>query len=264
MPFQLGMKKLPSQAEIEAEKQKKNAFKVATKTKKVEAKAKKDATKSRQRRSEMEAMLFGSELFEPIARKEKEIIITFRGEQTKQGLHISKCGKFAYETTQSDFYFNLYYFLDVIMDYSEDIEIIPSDRNWLFGSLTCAELEECAIKLKRAEYADEKQKLLDEIKEQERLKQLENDRIDTEFEAEQEQQNLLDLSETSSLDCMLASENVLEKEWNTPEENLAWKDLAQPTEPTLDEQSAIEAKIKQATEEIKPKSAFIPLVFKKG
>ena len=243
MPFQIGMKKLPSQAEIDAENKKKEAIKAAIKAKKVESKAKKAASKSKPRRSEMEAMLFGSELFEPIARKEKEIIITFRGEQTKQGLHISKCGKFAYETTNSDFYFNLYYFLDAFLDYSEDIEVIPSDRNWLFGSLTCAELEECAIKLKRAEYADEKQKLLDEIKEQERLKQIENDRIDAEFEIEQEKEDLIEPINM---------------------QNEAIKPEMLPFEATLEETSAIEAKIKQTTEEIKSKSAFIPLVFKKG
>lgn len=246
MPFQIGMKKLPSQAEIDAENKKKEAKKLEIKAKKVEAQAKKSSTKSRQRRSEMEAMLFGSELFEPIAKKEKEIIITFRGEQTKQGLHISKCGRFAYETTQSDFYFNLYYFLDVIVDYSEDIEIVPSDRNWLFGSLTCAELEECAIKLKRAEYADEKQKLLDEIKEQERLKQEENDRIDAEFEAEIEK-------EAEQVDNILTEEAIdafKVDQANRTEQKLHQLELLVPVE--------VEAK------EIKPKSAFIPLTFKKG
>lgn len=238
MPFQLGFKKLPSQAEIEAEKQKKEAKKLEAKAKTVEVKAKKSASKSRQRRSELEAMLFGSELFEPIAKKEKEVIITFRGEQTKQGLHVSKCGKFAYEQTKSHFYFNLYYFLDPILDYSEDIEIIPSDRNWLFDNLTCDELEECAIKLKRAEYADEKQKLLDEIKEQERLRKEENDRIDAEFEAAQEKENeQLELVEPKTEEVKI--------------------------EPTLEDVSAVKAKIIKATEEIKPKARFMPLVFKK-
>ena len=245
MPFQIRMKKLPTQAEIDAENKKKEAKKLEIKAKKVEAKAKKDSTKSRQRRNEMEAMLFGSELFEPIAKKEKEIIITFRGEQTKQGLHISKCGKFAYETTQSDFYFNLYYFLDAILDYDENIEISPSDRNWLFGSLTCAELEECAIKLKRAEYAKEKQKLLDEIKEQERLKQLENDRIDAEFEAELEKET---------------NEQLVFETQMVPETNI---EITTATNTKESRTEVVSSRIVEQ-EEIKPKSAFIPLFFKKG
>jgi hypothetical protein len=249
MPFQVGFKKLPSKAEIEAVEAKKKAEKAKFKAARTEKAAKKAVTSSRGRRSETEALLFGSELFEPIARKEKEIIITFRGEQTKQGLHISRCGRFAYERTASDFYYNLYYFLDPFSDYSEDIEVVPSDQSWLFDNLTCAELEECAIKLKRAEYADEKAKLLEEIKEQERLRKIENDKIDEEFEKEQEmaEQNLLDLIDNSIIETQKIEGTNIEVTTSTNiETNVT---------------TVIDSKIIEV--EAKPKSAFVPLVFKK-
>lgn len=183
--FQIGQKTLPTKAQLEAEKKKKEA----AQAQKREAKAKAASTQTRKRRSETEALLFGQELFEPIAKREKEIVIHFPARCNIQGIYISRCGKFGYRRTDNQFYFDLFYFVVAIEEgWKDDLEIIPSDDNWLFDSLTPEELEDVAIRLKRAEYAAEKQRLLEEIKEQERLRKIENEKIDAEYEAQQEKE----------------------------------------------------------------------------
>ena len=103
---------------------------------------------------------------------------------------------------------------------------------------------------------------MEEIKEQERLKQEENDRIDAEFEAEIEKENEQLIFETQMIpETNIEITTVSNNETYTTE--IVSSRIIEK-EATLEETSAIEAKIKQATEEIKPKSAFIPLVFKKG
>jgi|SRR6185295_4832003 len=184
MPFTIGTKPIvPSQNEV---KKQKRAERKA-KDRKQEALYK--------RRKESEALLFGSELFEPIVKKEREIIIHFPETCTDEGIYISKCGKFGYRKANSDFYFDLFYFISPILEFESTLVIIPSDEIWLFDSLNPHELEDLAIRLKRAEYADEKRKALEEIKKIEKERREELDRIDAEFEAEQEKEEQMKLVE---------------------------------------------------------------------
>lgn len=216
------------------------------KQKKAEAKAKEAKDKALyKRRQESEALLFGSELFEPIIKKEKEVIIHFPENCTDEGIFISKCGKFGYQHCQNGFFFNLFYFTDAILDWSADLVIIPSETIWIFDSLTPEELEDLAIRLRRAEYAEEKKKVLEEIKELERQRKEELDEADAEFELEQEASGPEQLELQVDIDY-------------TPEHSAP---SMRPLEPTLEEMSAIEAKIEQVSETKIIKSAFIPLQF---
>lgn len=177
MPFIIGTKPIvPSEAQVK--KQKRSAAK--DKEKKKEALYK--------RRKESEALLFGSELFEPIVKKEKEIIIHFPETHTDEGIYISKCGKFGYRASSNSFYFDLFYFTTAILEFEASLVIIPSDENWLFDNLTPAELEDIAIRLRRAEYAEERNKALEEIRRIEKERREELDKADAEFEAEQEKE----------------------------------------------------------------------------
>lgn len=234
MPFTLGTKKVEPPS--------------AKKQKKAEAKAK-EAKKEAlyKRRKESEALLFGSELFEPIAKKEKEVIIHFPENCTNEGIYISKCGKFGYQHCQSGFFFNLFYFTDAILDWNADLVIIPSETIWLFDCLTPEELEDLAIRLRRAEYAEEKKKVLEEIKELERQRKEELDKADAEFEAEQE------ASEPEQLELQVDIDYI---------PNHSAPSML-PLETTLEEMSVIEAKIEQVLETKAIKSAFTPLQFGK-
>lgn len=235
MPIQIGTKKvLPNPSEIKKQKR----AEAREKEKKKEALYK--------RRKESEALLFGSELLEPIAKKEKEVIIHFPETHTDEGIFISKCGKFGYRATNNHFYFDLFYFINPIVEFEASLVIIPSDENWLFDNLTPEELEDIACKLRRAEYAEEKRKALQEIRELERQRREELDRADAEFEAQQEK-------EAEQLELQIEIDMVPEKQIEML-----------PLEPTLEEMSAIEAKMIESP--IKPKvqkPALVPLIFKK-
>lgn len=252
MKFTLGTKKVePPPAKVAKVKKEKNK----------QLKQKRESLSKR--RKESEAILFGSELFEPIHKKEKEVVIHFPEKCTDEGIYISKCGGFGYRHSQNEFYFELYYFKNPILEYESTLIIIPSDEIWLFENLNPEELEDLACKLKRAEFArereDEKVKLLNEIREAERLRQEELDRADEEFLNEQEkeaEQLALELEELKNINDVtkVVQETELAEPIVKP---------AQRLEPTLNEISAVEAKIKQATEEIKPKSGFQMLPFGK-
>jgi len=221
MPFTIGTKPItPSQ----------NAAKKQKRTEK-KAKEKKEGELYK-RRKESEAFLFGSELFEPIVKKEKEIAIHFPETHTDEGIYISKCGKFGYRKANSDFYFDLFYFITPILEFEATLVIVPSDEVWLFDNLNPHELEDLAIRLKRAEFAEEKKKALEEIKRIEKERREELDRVDVEFEAQQEKEKEVEQLE-------LKIETVVEVK----------------LEPTLAELSATEA--------IKQKPAIIPLVPRK-
>ena len=236
MPFTIGTKPItPSQSETK-------------KQKRAERKAKeKKEGELYKRRKESEAFLFGSELFEPITKKEKEIIIHFPETCTEEGIYISKCGKFGYRKANSGFYFDLFYFIEPILEFEVSLVINPSDEIWLFDSVTPEELEDLAIRLKRAEYVEEKKKALEEIKRIEKERREELDRVDAEFEAEQEreiEQLELQIGVDTSNGIDEAIITVLEK-------------IDEVTEITT---GIIDDKVVKV-DVVKP--AFIPLVFKK-
>lgn len=248
MPFTIGTKPInPSESQ---DKKRKRAER-KEKDKKKEALYK--------RRKESEALLFGSELFEPIAKKEKEIIIHFPEICTDEGIYISKCGNFGYRSSGANFYFDLFYFVIPIKEFEASLCIIPSDEIWLFDNLTPAELEDIAIRLRRAEYAEERRKALEEIRRVEKERRDELDKADEEFEAEQEKEQLRFETQMIPETNIEITTVTNDKEGIT--EVVSSRIVEQ--EPTLNEISAVEAKIKKATEEIKPKQAFIPLIFKK-
>jgi hypothetical protein len=243
MPFTVGTKPIvPSQN-------------VAKKQKKAEKRAKeKKEGELYKRRKESEALLFGSELFEPIVKKEKEIIIQFPETCTDEGIYISKCGKFGYRKASSDFYFDLFYFISPILEFEASLLVTPSDEVWLFDNITPEELEDLAIKLKRAEYAEEKKKALEEIKRIEKERREELDRVDAEFEAQQEKEEQMKLikepigaefvgQDYATMDAILTEKLMNSKELKDMQD--AANKVAKP----------IEAEV------IKP--AFVPLIVKK-
>lgn len=252
MPFTLGTKKVEPPS--------------VKKQKKAEAKAKEAKDKMLyKRRKESEALLFGSELFEPIIKKEKEVIIHFPENCTNEGIFISKCGKFGYQHCQNGFFFNLFYFIDAILDWSADLVIIPSETIWIFDSLTPEELEDLAIRLRRAEYAEEKRKVLEEIKELERQRKEELDKADAEFELEQEASGPEQLVfETQMIPDTNIEITTVTNERECITEVVSSRIIEVQSEPTLNEVSAIEAKNETEKSEIKViKSAFVPLQFGK-
>lgn len=178
MPFKVTIQKVPAKAIQEAKKAKRKGLSAAKATAKGEVKKK--------RVTDYEATLFGSQLFEPAISREREIVIVFE-KFTNDQTRFSKCGRFAFRF-QGDFYFELFYCLDLVKDFSDDFIIEPTDRIWLFDKLTIEELESLCCKLVNAEFADNRKIELDKIFEEEKRiaeeRRLEEEKMDSEYEAE--------------------------------------------------------------------------------
>jgi hypothetical protein len=199
MPIVIQTQKVPPKATLDKQIAERKAAK----------QAKKAANKTIRKRKEAanESYLFGSELFEPIIKKEKEIVIKFGERFTLNRTRISLDGKFAFRQ-KDNFHFEFFYLTEPILEYEDDFEIMPSEKYWLFDRLTIEEVEDLAIKICRAEFASEKEKMLAEIRELEKERREELDKADEEFlkneeeENERERQNitanLFDLTEQTS------------------------------------------------------------------
>lgn len=172
--------KVPAQAVLDKQKEQAKLAKKAAKALKTAVRKKREAT--------AESILFGSELFEPIARKEREIVINFGERFTNNRTRVSLCGKFAFRQT-NEFFFELFYLTEPLLEYENDLILAPDEKYWLFDKLTIEELEDLIIKICRAEFSDEKAKLLEELKKQDKERQLELDKADEEFLKEEEKEN---------------------------------------------------------------------------
>lgn len=200
MPIVIQTQKVPPKATLDKQIAERKAAKQAKKAAEKHHKKRREAT--------TESYLFGSELFEPIAKKEKEIVIKFGERFTLNRTRISLDGKFAFRQ-MDDFHFEFFYLTEPILEYEDDFEIIPSEKYWLFDRLTIEEVEDLAIRICRAEFASEKEKVLAEIVKLEKERHLELEKADEEFlkaaeeeENERERQNitanLFDLAEQTS------------------------------------------------------------------
>lgn len=175
MPIKLNLTPVPSKAELVAKKQKVKA----------EKKEKKESTK-RRKYIETNAVLYGTQLFEPVKNREKSVIITFPERFTNDRTRISTCGKFAFRP-QSDCYYELFYLLEPILEYGDDLELAPNEKVILFDLLTGEELKALAISLMRMEFQEEKDKLLAQLIEDEKQIRLDKDKKEEEEEREEEE-----------------------------------------------------------------------------
>jgi hypothetical protein len=191
------------------------------------------------RRRPIESLIYGEELFQSNIKKEKEIVIGFYP-FTANNLRISKDGKFVIERVsqvdnQDDpFWWNLYYCEPPISNFTPDkIEIqSPDDPNlkilvdptYILDESSCIkfpdfrsvkDLADKVISLVRAEFLADRQRTLEEVREQDRKEQEEKDRLEKEQE---ENEDLLDQSAGNKESFFIAEDDNESEESQLSEE----------------------------------------------
>lgn len=151
------------------------------------------------RRRPILSPIYGEEVLEPLIKKEKEIVVCFYP-FTKNDLRISTDGKFIIEKNLSkqipEMRWNLYYFPEPISDFTPPDEI-PKFQETIYeiDLVKCVRfddiselknLEDKVIEIVRAEYFNNRQEKLEELKEQDRIFKEELERLRELEESENE------------------------------------------------------------------------------
>lgn len=148
------------------------------------------------RRNPVSGIIYGDELFADSRKKEREIVVKFY-DFTPNKLRISSDKKFiiAYHyTEEQERLFNLHYFPDASIDFDSEknLEYIIDLSNCV-SYTNLDSLEEVKLKISKLwkeEFLEGRKKKLEELKEEERLEQIEKDKLEAEAELEEAKNEL--------------------------------------------------------------------------